>query len=72
MRSQKEMKEAAHLSWRLGPDHLSDGSKVFTIATDSWRRNSRTTLILCLCITHDQFIALKRQQKTSAVCLSYK
>lgn len=34
-------KEDAHLSRRLGPNHLSDGHKVFTVAADSWKGGGR-------------------------------
>lgn len=34
-------KEDAYLSRCLGPDHLSDGCKVFTVATDSWQGDRR-------------------------------
>lgn len=42
-------REDAHLSWCFGPDYLSDGCKVFTIATDSWSGDRRKIIWLSLC-----------------------
>lgn len=40
-------KEDAHLSWCLGPYHLCNGCKVFTVPTDSWKGNGRKALCYC-------------------------